>query len=63
MRGDSPPLLLSIPKLQKVKNRREQFVWGDGDGYCGVANDLNECECDDLESDASCIIVRDIMHD
>jgi hypothetical protein len=38
-------------------------VWGDGDGYCGVANDLSECECDDLESDASCVIVRDIMHD
>jgi hypothetical protein len=36
-------------------------VWGDGDGYCGVANDLNECECDDLESDASCVIVRNIM--
>jgi hypothetical protein len=29
-------------------------VWWDGDGY-GVADDLSECECDDLESDASCV--------
>ncbi len=36
-------------------------MWGDGDGYHGVTNDLNECECDDLESDASCVIVRNSM--
>ncbi len=38
-------------------------MWGDGDGCCGMANDLSECECDDLENDASCVIVRNIMHD
>ncbi len=38
-------------------------MWGDGDGYYGVADDLNECECDDLKSDVSCVIVKDVMHD
>ncbi len=38
-------------------------MWGDGDRYCGVANDLSECECDDLENNASYVIVRDIMYD
>jgi hypothetical protein len=58
-----PLHLLSILELKKVRNKGEQLVWGDGDGYFGVADDFNECECDDLESDASCVIVKNIMHD
>ncbi len=58
-----PLHLLSILELKKVRNKGEQLVWGDGDGCCGVVDDLSEYECDDLESDASCVIVRSIMHD
>ncbi len=34
---------------------------GAGDGCCRVTNDLSEC--DDIESDASCVIVKNIVHD
>ncbi len=54
--------LLSILELKKVRNKGEQLAWGDGDGCFAVAYDHNECECDDLESDASCVIVKNIMH-
>jgi hypothetical protein len=36
---------MSIPKVKKVKNKREEL-----DGYCDVEDDICECECDELES-------------
>ncbi len=38
-------------------------MWGDGDGHCGVVDDFSKCECDDLENNASCVVVKDVMHD
>jgi hypothetical protein len=29
-----PLHLLSITKVQKVRNKGGELVWGDGDGYC-----------------------------
>jgi hypothetical protein len=43
-----------------VRNKGEDLVWGDGNGYCDVEDDLNEC--DELEIGATCVIVKNIMH-
>jgi hypothetical protein len=46
-----------------VRNKGEEIVWGDGDGYCDVQDDFSDCECDEFEGGATCVIVRDMMHD
>jgi hypothetical protein len=53
---------MSIPEVWKVKNKGEELVWGDGDGYCDVEDDFSECECDELDNGATCVTMRDIMH-
>jgi hypothetical protein len=32
-----------------VKNKVAEIMWEDGEGYCDVEDDLNECDCDELE--------------
>jgi hypothetical protein len=63
LKGSNPLHLLSIPKLQMVRNRGKEIVWGDGNGYCNVQDHLNDCECGEFEVGATCVIVKDIMHD
>jgi hypothetical protein len=63
LKGLDPLHLLSIPELQMVRNRGEEIVWGDGDGYCDVQDDLSDCECGKFEGGATCLIVKYIMHD
>ncbi len=63
LKGSGPLHLLSILELQMVSNRGEEIVWGDGDGYCDVQDDRTNCECGEFEGGATCVIVRDIMHD
>jgi hypothetical protein len=47
--------------LKGKEKRKTTCVGGWKNGYHGVTNDFNECECDDLESDASRVIVRNSM--
>jgi hypothetical protein len=57
-----PLHLLTFSNLRKVRNKGDEVMWGDGDGYYEVGDDMSECECDDLEGGATCVIVKDIMH-
>jgi hypothetical protein len=56
-----PLHLMSILEVRKVKNKGEELVWGNGDGYCDVKDDFNGRECDELESGVACVTMRDIM--
>jgi hypothetical protein len=63
MRGDSTPSPFVHPKALKGKEQKKTTCVGGWRWILCVTNDLSECECDDLENDASGVIVRDIMHD
>jgi hypothetical protein len=48
LKGSNPLHLLSILEFRMVRNKGKEIVWGDGDGYCDVRNDLSDCECDEF---------------
>jgi hypothetical protein len=48
LKVSNPLHLLSIPEFRMVRSKGKEIVWGYGDGYCDVRNDLSDCECDEF---------------